>query len=250
VRTGASYLGAIKSYYDFDLKDFLAWANADLPEFAPAATSVLAKLLAGAPDDPRAVFGPDGPLAAIETQLRDAHVADALLRALAQRRLRLCLEAIQFGRLDIPIGRGEAFDNLALGRPAWQSSTSPRSRKRSLRREAEGGNDGDRESVFGFLTAQQENPWWAVDLGGEHWVRRVRLYNRPQAEQRLRGFVIETSSDFMGWTTVYAHDAADARLLRARPIEIAFDPPVAARYLRVRLPRKAALSLNEVEVLR
>ena len=250
VRAGASYLAAVKSYYGFDLKDFLTWADAGLPEFAAAATYILSKLLARAPDDPQAVFGPGGPLAGSETHFADPRVADALLRALAKRRLRLCLEALQFGRIDLSVGRGDAFDNLALGRPAWQSSTSPRSRKRNLRREAEGGNDGDRETRFGCLTAQQENPWWAVDLGAEHPIRRVRLFNRPLAEQRLRNFVIETSPDFVRWTTAYAHDGADARLLRARPIEIGFDRPILARYLRIRLPRKGVLHLSEVEVTR
>jgi hypothetical protein len=250
VRAGASYMAAAKSYYQFNLKDFLTFADAGLPEFAAAATLALAKLLARLPDDPQAVFGPSGPLAGAQVHFDDPRVVDALLRALAKRRLRLCLEAIQFGRLDRTMARPEAFDNLALGRPAWQSSTSPRSRKRSLRREAEGGNDGDRESRFGCLTAQQEHPWWAVDLGGEHAIAQVRLFNRPLAEQRLRHFVIETSPDFLHWTTVFAHDGADAGLLRARPIEIAFTPAIMARYLRVRLPRRGVLHLNEVEAMR
>jgi hypothetical protein len=250
VRTGASYLAAVNSYYEFDLKDFLTCADADLPEFAAAATRMLSKLLARTPDDPLAAFGPAGPLSRAAAHFRDPRVADALLRALAKRRLRLCLEAIQFGRLDFPLGRGECFDNLALGRPAWQSSTSPRSRKRSLRREAEGGNDGDRESRFGCLTAQQENPWWAVDLGAEREIRRVRLFNRPLSGQRLRGFVIEASPDFLIWTTAYAHDGADMEALRARPVEIVFERPIAARYLRVRLPRKGALHLSEIEAMR
>ena len=250
VRTGVSFLGAVRSYYDFDLRDFLTWAEAGLPEFAAAATHLLAKHLARAPDDPHFVFGPVGPLAGAEAHLGDARVVDALLRALAKRRLRLCLEAIQFGRLDRALARPDSFDNIALGRPAWQSSTSPRSRKRSLRREAEGGNDGERETRFGCLTAQQDSPWWAVDLGAEQAIRQVRLLTPALAGQRLRQFVIETSPDFLRWTTAFAHDGADAQRLRARPIEIDFAPPVAARYLRVRLPRIGALHLSEVEVIR
>ena len=94
------------------------------------------------------------------------------------------------------MARPQAFDNVALGRPAWQSSTSRRSRKRSLRRDAEGGNDGDVFVEYGFLTAQQENPWWAVDLGVELAVARVRLYNRRGFEGRLRHFVIEDLGRF------------------------------------------------------
>lgn len=250
VRSGASYLRSIKSYYEFDLDAFFTWAEADLPDFADAATHLLAERLAKVPDDPSAVFGPGGALAGVTAHFRQSHVAAALMRALARRRLRLCLEAVQFGRIATPIARTEAHDNVALGRPAWQSSTSPRSRKRSLRRDAEGGNDGDRQAEYGFHTAMQNGPWWAVDLGAEYPVRLVRLFNRRIAEHRLKLFVIETSADFVTWAMVHAHQSADMRGLRMRPIEIGFDPPVAGRYWRVRLAREGVLHLAEVEVMK
>ena len=250
VRTGAAYLAAVSSYYDFDPDAFFAFADRGLPEFAEAAAGLIAKRLRRVPDDPAAVFGPQGRLAGLQRHVSEPRVAAALLRALGRRRMRLCLEALQFGRIAFPLARAEAFDNIALGRPAWQSSTSRRSRKRSLRRDAEGGNDGDVEIEYGFHTAQQEGPWWAVDLGAELEIARVRLYNRRGAERKLRLFAIETSADFVAWTTVYAHAANEMKLLLARPIEIVFDAAVRARYLRIRLARRGVLHLAEVEVFR
>jgi hypothetical protein len=249
VRTGASFLGAVASYYDFDLNEFFASADPNLPEFDEAAMRVLWKRLARTPDDPAAVFGRAGALADIAPRFQDARVATALLRALARRRLRLCLEAVQFGRIDTKIARVPAFDNLALGRPAWQSSVSMRSRKPDLRRDAEGGNDGDAEVEYGFHTAQQDGPWWAVDLGSDRRLRGVRIFNRRENEHKFRQFEIETSLDFVSWTTAYAHPVDDRKGLFLRPIEIAFNPVVIARYLRVRLARRGVLHLAEVEVI-
>jgi len=250
VRTGSAFLAAVKSYYDFDLDAFFAFADPALPEFAEAALTVLAKRLYRVPDDPAAVFGHKGALGGLERHFSEPRVVAALLRALARRRMRVCIETVQFGRIALAFARTEESDNVALGRSAWQSSTSARARKRSLRRDAEGGNDGDLQAEYGFHTAQQEGPWWAVDLGAEFALRRVRLYNRRGAERRLRLFVIETSPDFMTWTTVYAHEPKDTSLLLKQPIEIGFDPPARARYLRIRLPRVGVLHLVEVEVFK
>ena len=66
----------------------------------------------------------------------------------------------------------------------------------------------------------------------------------------MRGFVVESSADFVAWTTRFVHGERDAARLLAQPIELAFDPPVAARYWRVRLARRSVLHLVEVELLR
>ena len=249
VRTGLAFLRATTSYYDFELPDFFTWADAGLPQFGDAATHLLTARLAKTPDDPAALFGPGGALADVVAHFQDQRIVAALMRALARRRLRVCIEAIQGDRLETKLARAPAFDNLALGRPAWQSSVSLRSRVSDLRGDAEGGNDGDVDVEYGFHTAFQDAPWWAVDLGAERRIRLVRLFNRRQAENKLRLFEIEISSDFLAWTQVYAHAAADRELLHKRPIEIAVTPPALARYVRVRLARQGVLHLAEVEVI-
>ena len=247
VRTGSAFLSAAASYYDFDVAAFLNRAEADLPGFLPAATQVIFRALAKIPDDPATL------LAALGTALapfEDPRRAEALLRALARRRMRVCLEAIQFGRVAPNIGRGPAFDNIALGRPAWQSSVSPRARHRDLRLDAEGGVDGDRDVEFGFHTAQEDGPWWAVDLGGVHALAGVRLFNRRMHPGRLRGFEIEGSADFLHWESWFVHDEGAPEILRDDPIVLALHPPREARYLRVKLRRKGVLHLVEVEAIR
>src|SRR5262249_46084315 len=139
-------------------------------------------------------------------------------------------------------------DNVALGRSAWQSSLSARARGTDPRRDAERGNDGDRDVEYGFHTASENGPWWAVDLAAVYSVRLIRLFNRKFAEHKLRGFHLEVSSDFLAWRRLYAHRPQDRALLLAEPIEIAFETPVEARYVRIRLPRVGVLHLAEVEI--
>jgi hypothetical protein len=251
VRSGRGYLSTRRSYYSLDLMRALSCRDAEFagPEYRNFIADLLGYRLNKVPDDPTVVFGEAGIFSDIYPHLQQSDVADALLHALARTRMRLCLEALQFGRLNIPIARTSAFDNVALGRSAWQSSVSARSRSHELRRDAEGGNDGDTDAEFGFHTGFQDGPWWAVDLAAEHAVRCVRLFNRKLLEHRLRTFLVEASLDFVSWRVAYRHDPADRKILYARPIEIALEPPVSARYIRVRLERKGVLHLAEVEVL-
>ncbi len=247
VRGGAAYLQARKSYYALDLPLVLACGDPDFPpdEFRAALADLMTERLNKTPDDPAAVFVA---LADAVDLFADPRVAAALLIALARRRMRVSLEAVQLGRLGLTIARTPAFDNVALGRCAWQSSVSPRAAARDPRRDAEGGNDGDTEAEYGFHTAYEERPWWVVDLAAEYSIRQVRVFNRKLAEQRLRGFVVETSLDFVTWRQLFAHAASDRKMLFAAPIEIVVDPPVLARYVRVLLPRLGVLHLAEVEV--
>jgi hypothetical protein len=251
VRAGRGYLSTRRSYYKLDMARALACRDAEFAgaEYRDFIADLLAETLKVVPDDPGAVFGPAGPLRDVVPYLEQPDVAEALLHALARGRMRLCLEALQLGRLAISIARTPAFDNMALGRTAWQSSASWRSRSRNPRHDAEGGNDGDTEVEYGFHTGYEDEPWWAVDLAAAYPVRRLRLFNRKLSEQKLRAFIVETSLDFVTWSAVYSHVASNGKILSARPIEIALETPVSARYVRVRLPRRGVLHLAEVEVL-
>lgn len=248
VRTGVPFLHATTSYYDLELEEFFTWADAGLPEFGEAATRLLTARLANIPDDPAAVFGPDGALAQVAVHFQDSRVAATLLRALARRRLRLCIEAVQFGRIATKIARTPAFENHALGRLAWQSSVSAHSREHNLWLDAEGGNDGDTNGQ-GIDTGFQDAPWWAVDLNAVYHVQLVRLFNQELSEHRLHAFIVEASLDFVTWTVVYNHDKGDPEILDPRLIEIAVEPPTSARYVRVRLAHRGVLHLAEIEVI-
>jgi hypothetical protein len=251
VRSGHGYLSTRKSYYKPDLTRALNSRDADFSgvEYRDYIADLFAKTLKKIPDDPTVVFHPDGVLGPALSHLDQPDVSDALLHALGRARMRMCLEAVQLGRLNLSIARGSAFNNVALGRTTWQSSVSRRSRRRDPRLDAEGGNDGDSGVEYGFHTASEEAPWWAVDLAAVYPVRCVRLFNRELAEHRLHTFRIEASLDFVTWNIVYNHDTDDRKILHAKPIEIAVEPPISARYVRVRLARRGVLHLAEVEVL-
>ena len=250
VRAGRNYLSARRTYYKLDLLRALTRHDANFAggEYREFAADLLAERLSRLPDDPLMVFAAGGPLDEVIPFLRQPDVAEALLRALARERMRLCLEAVQLGRLALPIARTSAFDNVALGRTAWQSSTSLRSRSRDRRRDAEGGNDGDADAEYGFHTGFEDSPWWAVDLAGVYPVERVRLFNRKLVEHRLRTFLVETSLDFITWRLVFSDYNSQPGLLHKRPIDIVLESPVSARYVRVRLARRGVLHLAEVEV--
>jgi hypothetical protein len=252
VRYGVTYLSGCRSYYKSDLLRLLELDEAEFPsaEVTVVLTELLARRLAQVPDDPRRLFGDGGALAAFAPHFARPSVASALLRALGRARMRVTLETIQAGRLGVDVAATPEHDNVALGRIAWQSSLSARARGRSHRLDAEGGNDGDLSVEYGFHTASQPGPWWAVDLAAHYPVRSVRLFNRKLAERKFQGFVLEASTDFVEWRPLYAHEQRDRDLLYAEPIEIALETPVEARYVRVRLPHVGVLHLVEVEVYR
>ena len=250
VRSGASYLSGCRSYYKSDLQRLLDLGDDGFPrdELVDVLTEQLALRLGKLADDPLGLFGQDGALAAFAPHFARATVASALMRALGRARMRVTLEAIQNRRLGGDIAPTPEHDNVALGRSAWQSSISARSRGRDLRLDAEGGNDGDRSVEYGFHTRSENGPWWAVDLATHYSVRLIRIFNRKLVEQKLRGFIVEVSTDFLTWRPVYVHLPRDRELLYADPIEIAPAAPVEARYVRIRLPRVGVLHLVEVEV--
>ena len=99
VRAGATYLQARKSYYALDLPLVLGCGDPDFPEtdFAAALADLMSERLRRTPDDPAAVFGA---LADAAPYFSDPRVAAALLIALARRRMRVGLEAMQLGRID------------------------------------------------------------------------------------------------------------------------------------------------------
>ena len=72
--------------------------------------------------------------------------------------------------------------NLALNKPAWQSSTDPYSDYYGFEPVAGFAVDGDRSSMYytGSCTHTNDepNPWWTVDLEGEYVVREVVITNR------------------------------------------------------------------------
>src|ERR1017187_2139699 len=107
--------------------------------------------------------------------------------------------------------------NLALGRPATQSSVSIWSNFPTAESDASGANNGQIDGLAGFHTDSEAFPWWQVDLQSTCMLRAVRLFNRQQCAWRLRQFDILSSIDGVKWMTL--HRKIDDAIFGATDLE-------------------------------
>jgi len=118
----------------------------------------------------------------------------------------------------------------------------------TAQQDAAGGVDGVKDGKWGFHTADEENPWWQVDLGKPAALDRVVLYNRCDAcAGRNARIMVLLSDDGKTFRQAYQHDGTtffgftDKKPLSA-PMKGA-----TARYVRLQLPGKSYFHLDEVE---
>ena len=85
--------------------------------------------------------------------------------------------------------------NLALNKPAWQSSTKPYSDFYGFEPAAGFAVDGDKSPMYwvGSCSHTEEDrpkAWWIVDLEGEYMVTEVVITNRGDCCGKSIGFII------------------------------------------------------------
>ncbi len=136
--------------------------------------------------------------------------------------------------------------NLALGKPAMQSSTSEWSLRPD---EANGAVMGPVTGQFTFHTALEDRPWWMVDLQAPQPVGRVRIFNRVDIlTVRANGLELYVSADGRHWGLAGRHEGtAPFGGADGHPLE--FDVDRTVRFVRVEVPRKTNLHLDQVQVL-
>jgi hypothetical protein len=85
-------------------------------------------------------------------------------------------------------------DNLAPKGEAKQSTTDVGG---DAKRANDGNTEGDYQKNSVSHTAQEDNPWWEVDLKSEQPIDRVVLWNRTdgQTEERMRNFRVLVLND-------------------------------------------------------
>lgn len=143
-----------------------------------------------------------------------------------------------------PSGPPPPVGNIALGKPASQSSTSPWSKTK----DAQGAVDGVKNGSFGFHTAEETNPWWQVDLGSTHVLGEIRVFNRLDYNpERVRTLQAQLSLDGMNWKTVYRHASGAFGGNDGKPLRIMLKSEN-ARFVRLILAEKTWFHLDEVEV--
>ncbi len=139
-------------------------------------------------------------------------------------------------------GSGKAVVNVALGRPAQQSSTfawaGPATGPAS-------GVDGKLGSPF--HTDNEQSPWWQVDLGRSYALQEVRVFNRMDCcGERARSLMLLLSDDGRNWQNVYSNQGRDFGG-KDNPLKINLAGRQ-ARYVRIQLEQPNYLHLEEVEV--
>ena len=133
------------------------------------------------------------------------------------------------------------FDDIALNKPATQSSVSPWSHG-SVGQDARGANSEKHPAEFSFHTDFEANPWWQVDLEHKFIIEKVCLLNRTNCAERLRHFSLLTSPDGWSWDLIYqkSDDSVfDNLVLTGKRL---------ARFIRIQLDGENALHLRKFQV--
>lgn len=139
--------------------------------------------------------------------------------------------------------------NLALGKPATQSSVNPWFQAATPELDAAMGNNGKHAGTYGFQTAFEKDPWWQVDLNEGYMIGRVVVFNRLDQKEACRHLSVLSSLDGESWHLrgIKLDDdlfgGADGN-----PYSYVFEPPFKARFIRVQLIGDGHLHLDEIEV--
>jgi hypothetical protein len=145
------------------------------------------------------------------------------------------------------------LDNIALNKPATQSSISPFSREKSVEADAALGNNGQITGRCSFHTSNEDRPWWSVDLRADHYVYGVRIFNRLEQEEltkRGNRFRIDLRADGRSdWQLVFMKtDDAMFGGADGYPFVWLAHKPMIARHVRVQLLGSNFLHYEEIQV--
>ena len=155
-------------------------------------------------------------------------------------------------RADVPKQVSQVVMNVALNKPAIQSSTSEWSLNSTIEADARIATNGDTTSDACFHTDYEDSPWWQVDLQEEFTIERIRIFNRRDLPEQLTHFTVLTSltGKTDDWLQLYRKDT-DTTFGRGNddPFVVTPDIQCIARFVRIRLDRVGFLHFRECEVL-
>jgi hypothetical protein len=136
-------------------------------------------------------------------------------------------------------------DNIALNKPAQQSSTS----RWSKPNDAQGAVNGIKTGRFGFHTDKESNPWWQVDLETLYVLSEVRVYNRIDTDrERANTLLISVSPDNYNWQQIYLNQPNNIfGGIDGKPLIVPINSTI-TRFLRVELNQENYLHLDQVEI--
>ncbi len=141
--------------------------------------------------------------------------------------------------------------NLALGKPATQSSVSAWSSGKTPEADARIATNGDTTSAAFFHTAAEAAPWWLVDLQEPCVIRQVRIFNRRDLAERLTRFTVLASQTAApdSWVPIYCkNDDVVFGHNDNAPFVIVPAEPSVARFVQIRKDDPGFLHFRECEV--
>jgi alpha-L-fucosidase len=154
-------------------------------------------------------------------------------------------------------GDGAPPANLALGRPATQSTTHDLGADAS--RAVDGNTDGnfwDNSVTHTSDTRPDPAPWWQVDLGDSAPIGTINIYNRTDCcAERLSDYWVFTSDTPFDTTKTPDEQAATPGVWSTHETTQAGGPSqltvgATGRYVMIQQNGPTVLSLAEVEVMR
>ena len=140
--------------------------------------------------------------------------------------------------------------NIALGKPALQSSIDIFSLVQNPAGDARGAVNGTVGGGYGFHTGHQEGPWWQVDLEVPSVVREVVVFNRGDDDSLLgRALPLEIAFSDNGIDFRRMHVQEEVFGGRdGAPLRWSPQGTEITRYVRLSVSRFTCLHLDEVEV--
>lgn len=136
--------------------------------------------------------------------------------------------------------------------PVMQSSVSEWAVGNTPEEDAKGAVNGHKDGGFGFHTQEENNPWLLLDLEDEQLITGIRIYNRLypyEAADRSKNLCIAVGNTSEKMICIYKRlENTPFGGVDGKPLELHFNPPIKARYVRVFLPEKGTLHLDQVEV--
>jgi len=168
------------------------------------------------------------------------------------REVMLSLESALSSEAAKPADTPSLRQNLGHGRPATQSSVSPWSREKTPEKEAARVVSGRFTGSYNCHTAFEDRPWWRVDLERQCKIQQIRIYNRvadPLIMARSNRFQIDLSDDDVNWRNVFIR-SDDTLFAGGEETPFIWVPhlPMRARFVRIQLPGRQFLHLEQVEV--
>jgi len=122
--------------------------------------------------------------------------------------------------------------------------------KITRRQDATGAVDGRINGGWGFHTANENKPWWQVDLGRSAPLDRVVLYNRCEKGMAARNarILVLLSEDGKSFQQAYQHDGTTFLGFTDKKPLIVKLTGRKGRFVRLQLPGRSYFHLDEVQV--